>query len=254
LSSRRGVAAIAIAAPGTAPSPSRALLLSRVVRTAASRRAAPSEATTTASSSSGSGSAPPAAIVAVDGGALASSSAAAASADSSGSKSGGFNVLLVPVALVAAAAVALVVRKFMNREQEGEFCSFGFGAFERASARPRRLLSHAPFCFVPHTTTTNKNPTDKTEMMREIDTRAIGELSDEAVAAARARRARERAGSGGGGGPVDLDEVELPDNHPWAVRRPVSAEEEELIRARLSVPRRGGAAAAGAGGGGGRLG
>jgi hypothetical protein len=86
-------------------------------------------------------------------------------------------------------------------------------------------------------------------MMREIDTRAIGELSDEAVAAARARRARERAGSGGGGGPVDLDEVELPDNHPWAVRRPVSAEEEELIRARLSVPRRGGAAAAGAGGG-----
>jgi hypothetical protein len=84
-------------------------------------------------------------------------------------------------------------------------------------------------------------------MMREIDTVAIGELSEEAVAAARARRARERAvgegrggGGGGGGGGLDLDDVELPDNHPWAVRRPVSDEEEALIAARLSVPRRGG--------------
>jgi hypothetical protein len=86
-------------------------------------------------------------------------------------------------------------------------------------------------------------------MMREIDTAAIGELSEEAVEAARARRARERAADGGAGGGsggssgsgrLDLDDVELPDNHPWAVRRPVSAEEEALIQARLSVPRRGG--------------
>src|SRR5689334_9116072 len=36
---------------------------------------------------------------------------------------------------------------------------------------------------------------------------------------------------------LDLEDVDLPDNHPWAVKKPVSKEQDELIKARLSVRR-----------------
>ncbi|KIZ07016.1 hypothetical protein MNEG_0943 [Monoraphidium neglectum] len=55
------------------------------------------------------------------------------------------------------------------------------------------------------------------EVLRNVNMVAVDELSDEAIAAARARRSRESAFL-----KLDLEEVELPENHPWAVRRPVS--------------------------------
>ncbi|GBF89147.1 hypothetical protein Rsub_01864 [Raphidocelis subcapitata] len=76
------------------------------------------------------------------------------------------------------------------------------------------------------------------EVLRNINMVAVEELSEEAIAVARARRSRESAYL-----KMDLDEVELPDNHPWAVKKPVSKEQEAQIAARLQVrrgvPRRG---------------
>lgn len=36
---------------------------------------------------------------------------------------------------------------------------------------------------------------------------------------------------------MDLDEIELPENHPFAVKQQLSPEEEELQKARLSARR-----------------
>ncbi|KAG7674911.1 hypothetical protein Ndes2526B_g07754 [Nannochloris sp. 'desiccata'] len=60
------------------------------------------------------------------------------------------------------------------------------------------------------------------------------ELSDEQVQAARRRRRQEIVRDGG---TVDLDTIELPDNHPFAVKEKVSEEEEEMHRLRLSARR-----------------
>jgi hypothetical protein len=100
----------------------RPVLLAAPASRRSNANAAPSEASS-ASATGASAGAPPAAIVAIDGGALAGGNGSTeAAAGGLGGKLGGFNVLLVPVALVAAAGVALVVRKIMNREQEGESC------------------------------------------------------------------------------------------------------------------------------------
>ncbi|KAI8476430.1 MAG: hypothetical protein J3K34DRAFT_401343 [Monoraphidium minutum] len=70
------------------------------------------------------------------------------------------------------------------------------------------------------------------EVLRNVNMVAVDELSNEAIAAARARRSRESAYL-----KMELEEVELPENHPWAVRKPVSEEQEAEITARLQVRR-----------------
>lgn len=60
------------------------------------------------------------------------------------------------------------------------------------------------------------------------------ELSEEAIAAARRRRRREVEKDML---PMDLDKIELPENHPFAVRKKLAPEEEELQRSRLSARR-----------------
>lgn len=59
------------------------------------------------------------------------------------------------------------------------------------------------------------------------------ELSDEQIAAARRRRRQDVAEDT----LPDLDKIELPENHPFAVNTEVSPEEEELQRLRLSARR-----------------
>lgn len=61
------------------------------------------------------------------------------------------------------------------------------------------------------------------------------ELSDDAISAARRRRQREVEREGGA---VDLEKIELPTNHPFAVKREMSMEEEENMKARSSARRR----------------
>lgn len=60
------------------------------------------------------------------------------------------------------------------------------------------------------------------------------DLSDEQVEAARQRRRQEIERDGG---TMDLDKIELPDNHPFAVKKEMTADEEELQRLRLSAKR-----------------
>jgi len=69
--------------------------------------------------------------------------------------------------------------------------------------------------------------------MKRVNTVQYGELSSDQIAAARARRSRERSPSPA----LRLEDIELPDNHPFASRTNVSAAEEELMLARLRVRR-----------------
>jgi len=69
-------------------------------------------------------------------------------------------------------------------------------------------------------------------MMRGMKTVKYDELSAEAVAQARARRQREAAGDD-----LDIDNLELPSNHPFATRESVSAEEEAMQRERMMARR-----------------
>jgi hypothetical protein len=69
--------------------------------------------------------------------------------------------------------------------------------------------------------------------MKRVNTVQYGELSSDQIAAARARRSRERSPSPA----LRLEDIELPDNHPFASRANVSAAEEELMLARLRVRR-----------------
>lgn len=69
-------------------------------------------------------------------------------------------------------------------------------------------------------------------MMRGMKTVRYDELSDEAMAQARARRQREVAADD-----LDIDNFELPSNHPFAVKEAVSKEEEAMQRERLMARR-----------------
>eukprot|EP00884_Botryococcus_braunii_P012360 jgi/Botrbrau1/21124/Bobra.0061s0019.1 len=70
------------------------------------------------------------------------------------------------------------------------------------------------------------------KVMKNINTVAIDELSPEQIEAARKRRMRERDTADG-----DIERIVLPENHPFAVKKKVSKEEEDLIKARLAVKR-----------------
>ncbi|KAK9903560.1 hypothetical protein WJX75_008961 [Coccomyxa subellipsoidea] len=69
-------------------------------------------------------------------------------------------------------------------------------------------------------------------VMKNVRTVQIEELSKEQIEAARLRRRRDRDV-----GSLDLENVELPENHPFAVKKQVSKDEEELQNARLKVTR-----------------
>jgi hypothetical protein len=69
-------------------------------------------------------------------------------------------------------------------------------------------------------------------MMKGMKTVKYEELSDEALQAARKRRQREVAGDS-----LDFDNLDLPANHPFAVKQEVSKEEEEMQRQRLMARR-----------------
>lgn len=73
-----------------------------------------------------------------------------------------------------------------------------------------------------------------TRLMKGMKTVQYEELSPEQIEAARRRRRQEIAREGGS---LDLDAIELPENHPFAVKKNVSKEEEELQRLRLSARR-----------------
>ena len=69
-------------------------------------------------------------------------------------------------------------------------------------------------------------------MMRGMNTVKYDDLSQEQMAAARKRRQREVANDS-----IDIDTLELPANHPFAVHQEVTPEEEELQRQRLLARR-----------------
>ncbi|KAF8072862.1 hypothetical protein HT031_000522 [Scenedesmus sp. PABB004] len=82
---------------------------------------------------------------------------------------------------------------------------------------------------------TGRNDPFEKDVMRNVNTVQMEELSPDIIAAARARRSRERANQR-----LDLEEVELPENHPWATRKPMSKEQDAAIQERLSVRPRAG--------------
>jgi hypothetical protein len=73
------------------------------------------------------------------------------------------------------------------------------------------------------------------KLMKSMRKTNYEELSDDAISAARRRRQREVEREGGA---VDLEKIELPSNHPFAMKREMSMEEEENMKARSSARRR----------------
>jgi len=69
-------------------------------------------------------------------------------------------------------------------------------------------------------------------VMKKVNTVQFEELSQDAISAARQRRSRERANF-----KVELDDVELPENHPWATKKPLSKQDDDAVKARLQVRR-----------------
>jgi len=75
-------------------------------------------------------------------------------------------------------------------------------------------------------------------MMRNINTVKVDTLTQEQIEEARKRRAGERLKSAGKGqGKASLEDFSIPENHPWAEKEAVGADDEELIKARLAVKR-----------------
>jgi hypothetical protein len=71
------------------------------------------------------------------------------------------------------------------------------------------------------------------QMMRNVNTVQYDELSTDQIAAARQRRSQDRSQDE----KVDLNKIQLPANHPFAVSKQISDEEEQLQKARLRVRR-----------------
>ena len=79
---------------------------------------------------------------------------------------------------------------------------------------------------------------DFANMMRKMNTTTYAPLSEEQIAEARRRRAGSyRDGASGESKKDDLDDFDLPEDHPWAERTPVGPDDEELVKARLAVRR-----------------
>lgn len=71
------------------------------------------------------------------------------------------------------------------------------------------------------------------QMMKNVNTVQYDELSSDQIAAARQRRSADRSEDE----KVDLNKIQLPANHPFAVSKQISDEEEQLQNARLRVRR-----------------
>jgi len=71
------------------------------------------------------------------------------------------------------------------------------------------------------------------QMMKNVNTVQYDELSTDQIAAARQRRSQDRSEDE----KVDLNKIQLPANHPFAVSKQISDEEEQLQNARLQVRR-----------------
>ncbi|KAL6782411.1 hypothetical protein ACKKBG_A06675 [Auxenochlorella protothecoides x Auxenochlorella symbiontica] len=72
------------------------------------------------------------------------------------------------------------------------------------------------------------------KMMKGVKTVQYEALTPEQIAEARSRRKQDL---GRDSAPLGMDAIHIPDNHPFAIRAPVSAEEEALIEERLSGPK-----------------
>jgi len=70
------------------------------------------------------------------------------------------------------------------------------------------------------------------DVMKRINTKPVERISEEQILAARERRRQELQEER-----VDLDEIEIPKEHPWAVKESTTPEEQEEIRKRLSARR-----------------
>jgi len=70
------------------------------------------------------------------------------------------------------------------------------------------------------------------DVMKNVNTVPMPALSDEQIAAARARRQKERANH-----KITLEDIELPENHPWATKAPVSKDDDQRVRARIRLQR-----------------
>ncbi|KAL0029419.1 hypothetical protein WJX77_006094 [Trebouxia sp. C0004] len=79
---------------------------------------------------------------------------------------------------------------------------------------------------------TNKGDPYYKDIMKHVNTVDMEQLSDDQIAAARARRMKERDIAR-----FDIEKMDLPENHPFAVAKKVSKDEEELAKKRLSVKR-----------------
>ncbi|KAK9864950.1 hypothetical protein WJX84_010154 [Apatococcus fuscideae] len=77
----------------------------------------------------------------------------------------------------------------------------------------------------------NKDPY-LSDAMKNVNTINYEPLSKDQIEAARKRRLRERDQDD-----IDIEKVELPENHPWAVKQKVTKDEEELQKARLTIRR-----------------
>jgi len=67
--------------------------------------------------------------------------------------------------------------------------------------------------------------------MRGVNKVMIEELTEEQISAARKRRAGDRRKANRD----KLENFDIPSNHPWAEKKPVSSNDEELIKQRLDV-------------------
>lgn len=79
---------------------------------------------------------------------------------------------------------------------------------------------------------TNKGDPYYKDIMKHVNTVDMEQLSDDQIAAARARRMKERDTAR-----FDIEKMDLPENHPFAMAKRVSKDEEELAKKRLSVKR-----------------
>mmetsp|Transcript_38559 Transcript_38559/g.64879 ORF Transcript_38559/g.64879 Transcript_38559/m.64879 type:complete len:239 (-) Transcript_38559:409-1125(-) len=75
-------------------------------------------------------------------------------------------------------------------------------------------------------------------MMKNVRTAAFPELTDEQISAARARRRQESFRKEDGSPDSLYDQVEIPENHPWATAKQVSKEDEEERQANIAAQNR----------------
>ncbi|CAL5222148.1 g4471 [Coccomyxa viridis] len=118
-----------------------------------------------------------------------------------------------PLAIFGLVAVLRILKAISNRDRGSLDTLQGRGLI----SEERSMANTDPFY-------------DK--VMKNVRTVQYEELSDDQIKAARMRRSRDRDFT-----KVDLEKVELPANHPFAMKKQVSRDEEKLQKARLEIKR-----------------